>query len=149
MSPRPSYKTFVVERPVAAPRAAVWRELLALVGSNGYDREGDPAPHGPGARLRARIGDRYDIVEETLSLEPPWRRSYEIVEGAPVTLYQGTATIRDDGEQCLLVWSYLVDLGEDPEAEAFLEIAQQALRRATERIATAAERAGGPATPAT
>jgi hypothetical protein len=146
VSTRPSYKTFVVERPVAAPRAAVWREMLALVGSNGYDREGVPAPHGPGARLRARIGGTYDIVEETLSLEPPWRRCYEIVEGAPLRLYQGTTTLRDDGERCLLVWSYLADPGDDPGADDFLAAAQAALARAADLVAGAAERAVAAAT---
>ena len=145
MSTRPSYKTFVVERPVAAPRDIVWRELLALVGSGGYVVPGDPAPHGPGARVTLRLDD-HDLVEETLSLEAPWRRCYEMVEGAPVTLYQGTTTIRDDGDRCLLVWSYLADLGPDPRAEAFLERCQQALRTATELVADAAERTVGAAT---
>lgn len=146
MSSRPSYKTFVVERPVDAPRAVVWRELLALLEGAGYRHEGDPAPHGAGAQIAVRLGEAFDVVEETLSFEPPWRRSYQMVAGAPVTLYQGTTTIRDDGPRCLLVWSYLVDQGDDPDAESFLAIAQQALRNATERIAVAAEAAAGATT---
>jgi hypothetical protein len=138
MSARPSYKTFVVERPVAAPREVVWRELLALVGAAGYDVEGDPPPHGPGATLRFRLGD-YDLTERTISCEPPWRRSYTITEGAPVALYEATTNIRDDGPTCLLVWSYLADPGGHEGADAFLERAQQALRTATELVAKAAE----------
>ena len=154
MSTRPSYKTFVVERPVAAPRQAVWEALLDLVGAGGYVTEGDPAPHGPGATTAFRLGGTYDLVERVLSLETPWRRSYEIVSGAPVTLYQGTITIRDDGPRCLLVWSYLCDQGDDPAAEAFLAAVQDVLRGAAARVAAAAEAAlaagvstaGGPAT---
>ena len=142
---RISYKTFVIERLVAAPRDVVWRELLALVGAGGYSVEGDPAPHGPGAQVRFHLGD-YALTEETLSLEPPWRRCYAVIEGAPVALYQGTATIRDDGATCLLVWSYLADPGGDERADAFLERAQQALSTAVERIATAAEAAVSPST---
>ncbi|CAB4765647.1 unannotated protein [freshwater metagenome] len=138
MSTRPSYKTFVVERSVAAPRAEVWRSLLELVGAAGYAVEGDPAPHGPGATLAFRLGD-YDLVEQTLSLEEPWRRCYALTSGAPVALYQGTTTIRDDGPTCLLVWSYLADPGAHEGAVAFLDRAQEALRTATERVARAAE----------
>ncbi len=138
MSTRPSYKTFVVERPVAAPRDAVWSALVSLVSSAGYTVEGDPSPHGPGATTAFRLGDR-EIVERVLSFEPPWRRCYEIVSGAPVTLYQGTITIRDDGPRCLLVWSYLCDQGDDPAAEPFLASVQQVLRGAADRVAAAAE----------
>lgn len=138
MTARPSYKTFVIERPVVAPRDIVWRELLALVAAAGYAVEGDPAPHGPGAQVHFRLGD-YALTEETLSLEPPWRRCYAVIDGAPVALYQGTATIRDDGATCLLVWSYLADPGGHEGADAFLERVQQALGTAVERIATAAE----------
>jgi hypothetical protein len=141
VSTRPSYKTFVVERPVAAPRDAVWESLLALVAAAGYLVDGDPAPHGPGATTGFRLGGTYDLVERVLSLEPPWRRCYEVVSGAPVALYQGTITIRDDGPRCLLVWSYLCDPGDDPAAEVFLEAVQGVLRGAAERVAGAAEAA--------
>ena len=140
MATRPSYKTFVVERPVAAPRVEVWRQLLALVGAPGYTTLGDPAPHGPGATLAFRLGD-YDLVEQTLSLEPPWRRCYAVISGAPVALYQGTTNIRDDGATCLLVWNYLADPGAPAGAGAFLDRAQHALRTATELVARAAEQA--------
>ena len=140
MSARPSYKTFVVERPVDAPRDTVWHALLELVGAAGYTVEGDPAPHGPGATIAFRLGD-YDLVEQTRSVEPPWRRCYAVTAGAPVALYEGTTTIRDDGPTCLLVWSYVADPGDHEGAEAFLERAQQALRTATERVAVAAESA--------
>ncbi len=145
MTARTSYKTFVIERPVDAPRDIVWRELLALVGAAGYSVEGDPAPHGPGAQVRFHLGD-YALTEETLSLEPPWRRCYAVIEGAPVAMYQGTANIRDDGATCLLVWSYLADPGGNEGADAFLVRAQQALGAAVERIATAAEAAVSPST---
>lgn len=145
MSARPTYKTFVVERPVAAPRDTVWRELLALVGGAGSRDPGDPAPHGPGATLAFSLGG-HDLVETVLSLEPPWRRSYEITSGAPLALYNGTTTIRDDGPACLLVWSYVADPGDHPDAEAFLTEVQAVLRRITERVALAAEGVTPPTT---
>jgi hypothetical protein len=138
MSTRPSYKTFVVERAIAAPRDQVWRALLALVGAAGYAIEGDPAPHGPGATLTFDLGD-YRLTERTLSLEPPWRRCYAITDGAPVAMYEATTTIRDDGPTCLFVWSYLADPGGLEGADAFLERAQQALRTASDLVARAAE----------
>ncbi len=138
MTNRASYQTFVIERPVAAPRDLVWHALLELLTTTGYVADGDPPPHGPGATLAFGLGD-HDLVEQTLSFEPPWRRCYAIVAGAPVALYQGTTTIRDDGPTCLLVWSYVADPGDHDGAAAFLERAQLALHTATEHVAAVAE----------
>ena len=137
MTPRrPSYRTFVVERHVAAPRPVVWQALLDLLAAAGYEKPGDPAPHGTGARIRFRL-DGAEYLEEVLSFEPPWRRVYEMIEGAPVKLYQGTTAIRDDGDESHLVWSYLVDPGDDPAVDAYLERVQLALQHAVDRIAAA------------
>jgi hypothetical protein len=77
----------------------------------------------------------------TLSWEPPWRWVEEVVDGAPVTLYQATMVIRDDGTECHLVGAFVADPGEDPGAPAFLDEAQQVLTGFVEDLARAAERA--------
>jgi len=93
MPPRPSYKTFVVERQIGAPRAVVWQALLDFLFdvAHGYAVPGDPPPHGPGAEIHFRLG-RWDLVERTLTLEPPWRRVYEIVAGAAERSLSGRIT---------------------------------------------------------
>ena len=72
------YRPFVVEHRIAAPREVVWNAMLDFLGgpaTGGYALEGTPAPHGPGARKVFTL-DEWDLVEETLTLEPPWRRVY-------------------------------------------------------------------------
>ena len=135
MPPRPSYKTFVVERHIGAPRAVVWHTLLdfLLEVARGYTVPGDPAPHGPGAEIHFRLG-QWDLVERTLTLEPPWRRVYEIVAGAPVKLYQATTALRDDGDECHLVWSYLADAHDDGSSDEFLGRARAAITTAADMV---------------
>jgi hypothetical protein len=123
MATRPVYKTFVVERHVAVPRIDVWQALLGLVGQ-------EPEKH---FRIEA-----WDLVERTLSFEPPWRRVYEIVQGAPVVRYQGTTALRDDGDECHLIWSYLAEPRADGSSDAFLERAKQALTTAADLVAASA-----------
>jgi hypothetical protein len=127
---RPAYRTYVVERAVDAPRVAVWDALVRWAGDDGL-----------GASRMRRVGDA-DVVERTISFEPPWRRVVDATEGAPLRLYQATAAVRDDGDASLLVWAYVADPGEEPHASAdeFLEHAQQALRRAADEVADLAER---------
>jgi hypothetical protein len=117
------YRTFVVERHVDAPRERVWHALLELVGD-------EPEKH-------FRI-DSWDLVERTLSFEPPWRRVYEIVDGAPVLRYQGTTALRDDGDECHLIWSYLAEPHTDGTSDEFLERAKTALTTAADHVAARA-----------
>ena len=135
MPPRPSYKTFVVERHIAAPRNIVWHTLLDFLSdvAHGYTVPGDPPPHGAGAEIHFRLG-QWDLVERTLSLEPPWRRVYEIVSGAPVKLYQATTALRDDGSECHLVWSYLAEALDDGSSDEFLERARAAITTAADMV---------------
>ena len=49
--------------------------------------------------------------------------------------------IRDDGDRCLLVWSSLCEVGDDPLADEFLAAASAALQRTIELAAVAAETA--------
>ena len=143
MATKKTYTTFVSERAIDAPRQVVWDVLLHLLGeewAGGYVEPGtDPAPHGPGATTRFRIRD-WDLTERTITLEPPWRRVYE-VEGAPVVLYQGTIAIRDDGPSCYVAWAALVDPLPDGVSDAFLDAARAALTNALDQLATRAESA--------
>ncbi len=143
---KPVYRTITLERHVAAPRAATWEAMLTMLAGAGYETEGDPAPHGPGSTLRVRIPG-YDLLERTVSLEAPWRRIYQHVEGAPTPFAQGSTTIRDDGGSCHVAWALIaevVDEAEDgvgsaAEVAAFLDAARPVLERALDRIATLAE----------
>jgi len=131
----------------------VWHALLEFLydSTGGYAVKGDPAPHGPGAQARFRLGD-WDLVERTITLEPPWRRVYEIIEGAPCVLYQGTTTLRDDDAECHLVWSYLAEpitivdeasghASPTADSEAFLERAKTAITTAADLVVARVNRA--------
>lgn len=135
MAPRPVYKTFVVERHLEVPREHVWPALLEFLGdaTHGYAVPGDPPPHGAGAEKRFRLG-QWDLVERTLSFEPPWRRVYEIVSGAPVRRYQGTTALRDDGPECHLIWSYFAEAHDDGSSAEFLERAKAAVTTAADLV---------------
>lgn len=109
----------MVERHVEVPRARVWEALLDLVGDE------------PEKRFRIA---QWDLVERTLSFEPPWRRVYEIVAGAPVKRYQGTVALRDDGPECHLIWSYLAEALDDGASDEFLERAKVAITTAADLV---------------
>jgi hypothetical protein len=137
---KPVYRTITLERHVDAPRERAWDALLDLLAAAGYETEGDPAPHGPGGTIRVRIPG-YELLERTISLEPPWRRVYQHVEGAPARFAQGTIAIRDDGATCHVAWALIAEAeeGGDDATAAFVEAARPVLTRALERIATTAE----------
>jgi len=119
---KPTYRTFVAERHVDAPREAAWSALVALLDS------GEVGPTGAG------VGN-----ERVLSFEPPWRRSARLdVDGAGVV--EHTVAIRDDGGTCHLVWAYLVEQPIDPpgpEFDRLLEQLESALTASCERAALA------------
>jgi hypothetical protein len=106
---KPTYKTFVVERHVPAPRDAVWQHLTALLDD--------------GIVAAAHVG-----TEVVLSFEPPWRRAARLELG-PLALVEHTVAIRDAGDSCHLVWAYIAEPpeGDDPAAEAALAGLQAAL----------------------
>lgn len=143
---KPVYRTITLERHVAAPRSAAWEAMLSVLAGAGYETEGDPAPHGPGSTLRVRIPG-YDLLERTVSLEAPWRRVYQHVEGAPTPFAQGSTTIRDDGDTCHVAWSLIAEIvdgaqdgvGSADAVAAFLDAARPVLERALARIALLAE----------
>jgi hypothetical protein len=106
---KPTYKTFVVERHVPAPRDAVWRHLTALLDD--------------GIVAATHVGN-----EAVLSFEPPWRRAARL-ELAPLALVEHTVAIRDDGNSCHLVWAYIAEPpeGDDIDVDAVLTRLQAAL----------------------
>ena len=118
--PKKEYVTIVVEREVPAPRAAAFDALCTLISerTGGYVTEGDPAPHGLGARVEFTVGDLH-LAEQVISFEPPWRRVYELT-GAPVVLYPGTTVFNDRGETCLMAWSLVIDPLPDGGSDRFL-----------------------------
>lgn len=137
---KPVYETFTIDRPVAAPRQVVWDALLDLIGRQGYESPGDPPPHGAGSTIRFSAAG-YELLERTVSLEPPWRRVYQHVEGAPARFAQGSIAIRDDGPTSHLAWALVVEPLPDGSTAPFLEAARQVIERAVELVASAAEAA--------
>lgn len=138
MTNETSRQKFRIERRIRAPRELAWGALLDVLSAAGYAVEGDPPPHGRGSRIAFRIGD-YDLVEETLCFEPPSRRCYALVAGAPLDAYEAAIAIEDDGGGCRLEWSYVADPGAHPDAQTFLGHARRALTVAADHIAAAAE----------
>jgi hypothetical protein len=137
--PRKQYTTIVVEREITAPREVAFGALCDLISeaTGGYAVDGDPAPHGMGARLEFSMGD-LDLVEEVISFEPPWRRVYELT-GAPVALYQGTTLFTDRGGTCLMAWSLLIDPLPDGSSDGFIADAETFLNRFADAVKARSE----------
>jgi len=140
---RKQYTTVVVERQIAAPREVAFGALCDLISeaTGGYAVDGDPSPHGLGARLEFSMGD-LDLVEEVISFEPPWRRVYELA-GAPVALYQGTTLFTDQGPTCLMAWSLLIDPLPDGSSDGFIDAAGSFLNRFADAVKSRAEAEAG------
>jgi hypothetical protein len=64
---------------------------------------------------------------------------YEIVAGAPVKLYHATTALRDDGDECHLVWSYLAEAFDDGSSDEFLERAKAAITTAADMVVARVE----------
>ena len=139
VAPRKEYTTVVVERQIAAPREVAFGALCDLISeaTGGYAVDGDPSPHGLGARLEFSMGD-LDLVEEVISFEPPWRRVYELT-GAPVALYQGSTLFTDQGGTCLMAWSLLIDPLPDGGSDGFVVAARGFLDRFADTLKVRAE----------
>ena len=134
------YATWTLEQHVMAPRTVAWETLLKFVAavSGRYTTEGSPAPHGAGAVLQFPF-DGVELTERVVTLEPPWRRVYEITDGAPVAFYQGTTTIRDDGDECHIAWCAVFDPLPDGASGDFAERSRDAIAGALQQIAKRAE----------
>lgn len=118
-----AYRTGTTEQHLGVPRESGWAALLeALAGRGLADRL------GPGSR------------SQLVSLEPPWRRVSSL-EGGPARTErcEVTFTLRHDGDQCHLTWSYLVHpgAGDDALLEALDRVGHEVLDEVRDRIATA------------
>jgi hypothetical protein len=115
------YETIVVEKHLETTRSTVWESFLeSLLEGGGYRRLGDPRPHGPGAQ-RTLVLDGQELTVETLSFEPPWRWVDEVVGDAPVRLLQRTLALRDDGSECHVASSTLIELEPGRSVGRFLD----------------------------
>jgi hypothetical protein len=86
---RPTYRTFVAERHVDAPRSTVWAKLVDLLEA-GLTTDGGLGP------------------ERLLSFEPPWRRVGRF-ELPPLGVVDHTVALRDDGDETHVVWAYVAE----------------------------------------
>ena len=96
MTTKKKHVSASLERHVRAPREHTWDVLLREIeaAGGGYVKEGDPPPHGAGAVLHLPLdSEAPPLVETVLSLEPPWRRVYEVTGDTGLDLYQGTFAI--------------------------------------------------------
>lgn len=91
------YQSRSVEQHVDRPRQEVWPAAVEMV------RAWRPAAE--------------------LSVEAPWRLAYEMpTDDSPLSFWQSTVLIRDDGPTCHVAWSLVFD--PDPDAEALAEAEQ-------------------------
>jgi hypothetical protein len=104
---KPIYRTFVVERHVAARRVLVWDRLVDLL-DGGLVRDAG-------------------VAERVLSFEPPWRRAARL-DAASVRFAEHTVALRDDGDDTHVVWALVAevappgapDAADDAQVEAAL-----------------------------
>jgi hypothetical protein len=112
--------------PFDADRA--WHEIATLFGPELNEVNGArPAHLGAG-----------DLMETTTSLEPPFRRTYEIT-GRPIRRYEGVIEFIPDGEGCQLRWQTTIEAA-DPSDETFAALvssAEAAVRRTVAAVASA------------
>ncbi|MEM9466832.1 MAG: hypothetical protein AAGA90_15775 [Actinomycetota bacterium] len=106
------YQSRSVERRVERPREQVWPAALEMV------RAWGPATE--------------------LSVEPPWRMAYEMAtDDTPLTFWQSTVLIRDDGPTCHVAWSLVFDPEPDEEALAESERVLEAMQAGLAGLAAA------------
>ena len=92
--------SFTLVRDVAAPPETVFEILvdhrayssITPLRKSELEREGDPAPNGPGAiRVLSAVGP--PLREEVLTYEAPTRFSYTLLSGLPVRDHVGTVEL--------------------------------------------------------
>ena len=133
---------FTIRRRIRAPRERVWQEMLGLMaGADGepeYEKQGVPAPHGPGAIKEVNLFG-YPMREETVALEPPCRRAYRMISDIPVDSYDGCTTLEAVGDATDLEWTARAEAADAARAEDFAEKCRGVLERAVEIIAARSE----------
>ena len=122
-SPEPA---FVIERHLPDPPDRVWEGLVRLIGDGLAVVGGE----------HAFSIDTWHLVERTTVVEPPNRRVYRIVSGAPVSFYEGTTEIVGDETGSTLRWTAVASPAPDAgdSYQRFLERAHAALTRAVDLI---------------
>lgn len=131
-----------LERHVLATRSRTWdvmlREIESAVGP--YLVEGEPAPHGVGAELNLLFDpSKPPLLETVLSFEPPWRRVYSVEGDTGLDMYEGTFAIRDDGDECHLVWGVVVDPEPSDQGLEFLDLATNLIGGFLDHVVTIAQ----------
>ncbi len=125
-----------------ATRAHTWEVMLSEIESlaGPYILEGVPAPHGAGAVLHLVLDPaKPPFVETVLSLEPPWRRAYKVEGDTGLDLYHGTFAIRDDGDECHLIWGVVVDPEPSEKGLEFLGLATRVIDGFLDHVVATAE----------
>ena len=140
--------TIAMSTVIGAPRERVWEAMLGLMagpdGEPGYEKLGDPPPHGPGAIKRVDLfGLR--MREETVILEPPRRRAYRMISGLPVDAYDASFSLEAVGDETGLEWTGRVRSSDAAAAEEFAAKCRGVLEAAVGIIAQRAEAARGDA----
>ena len=88
------YQSRSVEQHIDRPRSDIWPDVLAMV--RGWE---------PSAEL---------------AVESPWRIAYEMAtDDSPLTFWQSTVLIRDDGPTCHVAWGLVFD--PEPSDDALAE----------------------------
>jgi len=88
------YQSRSVEQHIDRPRSDIWPDVLAMV------RSWEPSAE--------------------LAVESPWRIAYEMAtDGSPLTFWQSTVLIRDDGPTCHVAWGLVFD--PEPSDDALAE----------------------------
>ena len=131
-----------IEREVNASPESVFAALLRLIGgpedAPTYARLGDPHPHGPGALVVFNL-QGYELHEECVELEIPYRRRYRMVSGAPVDHYEALTEVVSSGDGTLLTWQGWTEDSNPEVAAAWNQLARESIGRAVEMVATRAE----------
>jgi hypothetical protein len=82
---------------------ATWSRWARSRGS-GFDRGGEPPPHGVGA-IRSFGTGPIRTREEVVAFEPPQRLSYVLLSGLPVRGYRADVTLEPDGPGTHITWN--------------------------------------------
>ena len=98
-------REFVLERRVGASVEDTWAAFTGII---------PPSLSQVGGEFVFKF-DEWELTERTLELDPPRRRVYGMVAGAPVHSYVGTTELHADGDDCLLRWTVVADPAVAPE----------------------------------
>lgn len=124
---------FRLERDVEAPAETVWLALVEMLDRTAV--EGETRPSEVGGETRFAL-DNWQLVERTMVSEPPVTRVYHVVEGAPVSRYEGTSTIVTVNDGCRITWTVEASPapGREDDFDAFIQRAELAVTRGIDAV---------------